>query len=116
MTETYVKICGLLLALMMGFAAPGQAGVSVLANGFATVPSDTPALMQLADDGEDGSNGGGANLPVQPSEAASIAKSLVPGARVLKVNLLPSGVYAVTLRGDGKLTRVMVDGHTGAAN
>ena len=111
MTETCAKIGGLLLALMIALAAPGQAGLPVLASGLAVAQADVPVLLQLADDEDDGGN-----LPIKPSQAASIAKGLVPGARVLKVKLLPSGVYAVTLRGDGKLTRVMVDGQTGAAN
>ena len=54
-----------------------------------------------------------ANVAIQPSQAADIAQSVDPSARVIKVKLLPSGVYAVILKGDGKLTRVMVDAQTG---
>jgi hypothetical protein len=53
------------------------------------------------------------DISIRPREAARIARETVPGAKVLNVRLLPSGVYAVTLRGDGKLTRVMVDGRSG---
>lgn len=53
------------------------------------------------------------DVNIRPREAARIARQAVPGAKVLNVRLLPSGIYAVTLRGDGKLTRVMVDGRSG---
>ena len=53
-------------------------------------------------------------FPVPPSEAAMIAKDSVPGSKVLNVKLLPSGVYAVTLKVGGSVTRVMVDATTGA--
>ncbi len=58
-----------------------------------------------------GLDGGG--LSIRPREAAQIARQAVPGAKVLNVKLLPSGIYAVTLRGGGRLTRVMVDGRSG---
>lgn len=51
--------------------------------------------------------------PVSEDEAASIAKDQTPGARVLKVKLLKSGVYAVTLKDGGNVSRVMVDATTG---
>lgn len=50
---------------------------------------------------------------VSASEAASIARDSVPGSKVLKVELLPNGVYAVTLKDAGNVTRVMVDATTG---
>ena len=53
-------------------------------------------------------------FPVAPSEAAVIAKDSVPGSTVLSVKLLPSGVYAVTLKVGGSVTRVMVDATSGA--
>ena len=52
--------------------------------------------------------------PVAPSEAAGIAMDSVPGSRVLSVKLLPSGVYAVTLKVGGSVTRVMVDATSGS--
>jgi uncharacterized membrane protein YkoI len=51
---------------------------------------------------------------ISPGEAADIAQSAVPGSRVLKVKLLPSGVYAVTLKTDDRVERVMVDAQSGA--
>jgi uncharacterized membrane protein YkoI len=53
-------------------------------------------------------------FPIAPSEAAVIAKDSVPGSKVLNVKLLPSGVYAVTLKVGGSVTRVMVDATSGA--
>ena len=53
-------------------------------------------------------------FPIAPSEAAIIAKDSVPGSKVLNVKLLPSGVYAVTLKVGGSVTRVMVDATSGA--
>ncbi len=53
-------------------------------------------------------------FPVAPSEAAMIAKDSVPGSKVLNVKLLPSGVYAVTLKVGGSVTRVMVDATSGS--
>jgi hypothetical protein len=57
---------------------------------------------------------GGARLEIRPRQAAAIARDAYPGTRVLRVRLLPNGIYAVTLRGQGRLVRVMVDGRTGA--
>ena len=54
-----------------------------------------------------------ADYPISASQAASIAQDTVPGSKVLKVKLLPSGVYAVTLKESGNVSRVMVDAETG---
>jgi uncharacterized membrane protein YkoI len=51
---------------------------------------------------------------IAPSEAAAIAQDAVPGAKVLRVRLLPSGVYAVTLRAKGSVIRVMVSAEDGS--
>lgn len=75
--------------------------------------SDTMDLAQAEDDGGAYDSPVDEALTIRPREAARIARQMVPGAKVLNVRLLPSGVYAVTLRGDGQLTRVMVDGRTG---
>lgn len=74
-----------------------------------------PGMLELAQSDEGGfeEDGGSGGVSIRPREAARIAKSAYPGSKVLKVKLLPSGVYAVTLRGDGELTRVMVDGESG---
>ena len=52
--------------------------------------------------------------PIHQAEAAMIAKSANPGATVLSVKLLPSGVYAVTLKVGGSVRQVMVDATTGS--
>jgi uncharacterized membrane protein YkoI len=62
---------------------------------------------------EDGGYGGGEEYPVSPAEAASIAKQSWPGAKVIRVQLLKSGVYAVTLKQGGEVARVLVDASTG---
>ena len=51
--------------------------------------------------------------PISEAEAAAIAQSTEPYAKVLKVKLLQSGVYAVTLKDRGNVSRVMVDATTG---
>ena len=66
----------------------------------------TSAFIQMADNS--------ANYPIQPSEAASIARDAYPDAKVLNVKLLPNGVYAVTLKQGGSVSRVMVDATSGA--
>jgi uncharacterized membrane protein YkoI len=76
-----------------------------------STPLSTPAyaetpLMQLAQDSS--------QYPIQPSEAANIARDSNPGSKVLNVKLLPSGVYAVTLKVGGSVSRVMVDATSGA--
>jgi uncharacterized membrane protein YkoI len=53
-------------------------------------------------------------FPVSAADAADIARGTMPGSKVLKVQLLPSGVYAVTLKDGGNVSRVMVDATTGA--
>ena len=57
-----------------------------------------------------------AQYPIRPSEAAMIAKDANPDSKVLGVKLLPSGTYAVTLKVDGSVSRVMVDATSGAIN
>jgi hypothetical protein len=91
--KSWVLACT--LSLFMGVSAPVQAAVPA--------PS---GLIQLAQDAE--------QYPIRPSEAAMIAKDANPDAKVLGVKLLPSGVYAVTLKVGGSVTRVMVDATSGA--
>jgi uncharacterized membrane protein YkoI len=67
-------------------------------------------VSQYADENQDYGNG---NYAVTPSQAASIAKDTWPGAKVLRVQLLPSGVYAVTLKQGGEVSRVLVDATSG---
>ncbi len=56
---------------------------------------------------------GSSDYAVSPSQAAYIAKQTWPGAKVLRVQLLPSGVYAVTLKQGGQVSRVLVDATSG---
>ena len=53
---------------------------------------------------------------IRPSQAAAIAQIQVPYSKVVKVKLLPSGDYAVTLVADGSVTKVIVDGQDGSAD
>jgi uncharacterized membrane protein YkoI len=69
--------------------------------------NDTYELSQSYDD--DSSQ----EFPITEADAADIAQSQYPGARVLMVRLLPSGVYAVTLKEGGKVYRVRVDAKYG---
>jgi hypothetical protein len=54
------------------------------------------------------------NVRIKPSQAAAIAQSQVPYSKVVKVMLLPSGIYAVTLVAKGNVTRVLVSGQDGS--
>jgi uncharacterized membrane protein YkoI len=63
-------------------------------------------LIQIAEDS--------AQFAIQPSEAAAIARDANPDSKVLNVKLLPNGVYAVTLKIGGSVSRVMVDATSGA--
>jgi uncharacterized membrane protein YkoI len=77
--------------------------IEIILNAAETAP-------QLADYA-DGDNAGAA---ISESEAADIAQSANPGAKVLKVKLLRRSTYAVTLKAGGNVFRVMVDAKTGA--
>lgn len=70
--------------------------------------NDTYELSQ-SESYEDGAE----EFPITEADAADIAQSQYPGARVLMVRLLPSGVYAVTLKEGGKVYRVRVSAKTG---
>ena len=81
---------------------------SILTGGVSSVNAQavSTTFIQLVEDvGE---------FPIAPSQAAVIARDSVPGSKVLNVKLLPSGVYAVTLKVGGSVTRVMVDATSGA--
>lgn len=55
------------------------------------------------------------NLPlIKPSQALIIAQRMVPNSKGIDVKLLPGGNYAVTLRRNNQLQRVIIDGDTGA--
>ena len=105
-----------MVALLLALSTPAFAGRKqvVLDLGY-LAPLGSIHIAQGDVDGSSYDTGGvgGVDVSIRPREAARIAKRSMPGSRVLKVKLLPSGIYAVTLRGNGELTRVMVDGQTG---
>jgi hypothetical protein len=90
---------GLIVLVAFGLAGPALA--KPLANPAARA-SDFFELTQSRD------------VAISPAEAADIAEQALPGFRVIRVKLLPSGVYAVTLKANGEVQRVMVDAETGA--
>lgn len=51
---------------------------------------------------------------IKPGQALIIAQRLVPNSKGIGVKLLPGGNYAVTLRRNNQLQRVIIDGDTGA--
>jgi hypothetical protein len=54
------------------------------------------------------------SLPlIKPSQALIIAQRLLPNSKGIGVKLLPSGNYAVTLRQNDRLQRMIIDGDTG---
>jgi uncharacterized membrane protein YkoI len=93
--KSWIIVC--LLSLGCGVSLPLHASAQT-----------AETFMQLAQDA--------AQFPIRPSEAALIAKDANPDSKVLNVKLLPSGVYAVTLKIGGSVARVMVDATTGAIN
>ena len=123
MTNVFARICIVALALLVS-ASLAEAGsrkrvdFKAFMGALTAQPEiSSPGQFQIAqENGDYGDENGGGNLPISARQAAAIAKSTVPGARVLKVKPLSSGDYAVTLKGDGKLTRVIVNGYTGAVN
>ncbi len=92
-----VKVIVIALGLMLSCAGAQSKNVAVF---------DSQTQIQVAQDSGD--------YPIAPSEAANIAKDAYPGSKVLNVKLLPSGVYAVTLKNGGSVSRVMVDATSGA--
>ena len=53
---------------------------------------------------------------IPPSQAAAIAQGQVPDSKVVKVKLLPGGLYAVTLVTNGKVSKIIVNGVDGSVN
>jgi uncharacterized membrane protein YkoI len=108
--------CGVVL-MLLGLVGPALAASSPVQTQALQLtfeqPSDAIVLAQADDDPYSDPGSDTATTTIRPREAAMIAKDAYPGSRVLKVKLLPSGLYAVTLRGQGRLTRVMVDAESG---
>ncbi len=55
-------------------------------------------------------------VKIRPSQAAAIAQGQISNSTVVGVKLLPSGIYAVTLRTDTNVARIMVSGEDGSIN
>lgn len=102
-------IAGAVGILMLGFLGFSQAAcaqpVGQIPAFVETLESQGESPKPIQSQGE---------FPVSAAEAAQIARGSVPGSKVLKVQLLPSGVYAVTLKDGGNVSRVMVDATTGS--
>jgi uncharacterized membrane protein YkoI len=106
MKKTGAFLVGL-LAIGLAFSVSAEAGQFRLGHKYKQIQ-----ISQYAGEAEtDGYSIG--SYAVSPSEAASIAKDTWPGAKVLRVQLLPSGVYAVTLKQGGEVSRVLVDATSG---
>jgi uncharacterized membrane protein YkoI len=102
-------ILALVLASGLWSVSPALAGKFRL--GHKVYAYEQSQLSQYADEND---GYGNSDFPVSPSEAASIARQSWPGAKVLRVQLLPSGIYAVTLKQRGEVSRVMVDATSGS--
>jgi uncharacterized membrane protein YkoI len=106
MMKTGAFLVGL-MAFGLVFGSSAEAGRFRLGHGY-----DQFQVSQYADESQQDGGGSGA-YAISPSEAASIARGTWPGAKVLRVQLLPSGVYAVTLKQGGEVSRVLVDANSG---
>jgi uncharacterized membrane protein YkoI len=96
------------------FAVSADAGQFRLKQKYGRAMANDFHVSQLSDDNADqGNDFGKGDFAVSPSQAASIAKRSWPGSKVLRVQLLPSGVYAVTLKQGGEVSRVLVDANSG---
>jgi hypothetical protein len=93
------------LALLMGLSLPAAAAKFTDLTILAAASTDADMTIQVAE---------GDEYAISEGQAADIALATQPEAKVIKVKLLPSGVYAVTLKEGGNVTRVMVDANSGA--
>jgi uncharacterized membrane protein YkoI len=97
------------LVLSLAFAGSAEAGRVRFGHNCQRIQ-----IAQYAGENQGYGNGSeSGSYSVSPSQAASIAKSTWPGSKVLRVQLLPSGVYAVTLKQGGEVSRVLVDATSG---
>lgn len=112
MTKKSGAILATILALGLWGVSPAMAGKFRLGHKiYAYEQSEYSQRSQYADENDGYSNG---DYPVSPTEAAAIARGSWPGAKVLRVQLLPSGIYAVTLKQRGEVSRVLVDATSGS--
>jgi Peptidase propeptide and YPEB domain len=108
MKKTGAFLAGL-MALGLVTAGPAEAGRVRFGHS-----CNRMQLAQYAGDSNGyNQNDNSGSYYISPSQAASIAKGTWPGAKVLRVQLLPSGVYAVTLKQGGEVSRVLVDATSG---
>lgn len=112
LTTKFGTVIGLMAALLVSATVLADSADAARLK-FRHLIQPLPVIELAQSDEFTDEDSGSGNVSIRPREAARIAKSAYPGSKVLKVKLLPSGVYAVTLRGDGELTRVMVDGESG---
>jgi uncharacterized membrane protein YkoI len=94
-------------------AAAAESGQFTLGHKFNQFQTEYDYGYELAQYAGEEDGYGGEEYPISPSQAASIAKESWPGAKVIRVQLLKSGVYAVTLKRGGEVSRVRVDATTG---
>jgi uncharacterized membrane protein YkoI len=92
------------LTLLMAFGLQAQAASVNDVAVDAVMMEDADGSFQVAE----------GDAAISEGQAADIALSTQPSAKVIKVKLLPTGVYAVTLKEGGNVTRVMVDANSGA--
>jgi hypothetical protein len=102
---------GTMVAAGLMLALAAEAGQFRLGHKYGISDAEEYQLSQNYDDNSSDGYGGGAS--VSPSQAASIAKRSWPGSKVLRVRLLPSGVYAVTLKQGGEVAIINVDASSG---
>ena len=104
--KTIAGAVGVLMLGILGFSQTACAQPVRLIPAFEqSLKDEADGLQLMQSQGE---------FPVSAAEAADIARGATPGSKVLKVQLLPSGVYAVTLKEGDNVSRVMVDATTGA--
>jgi uncharacterized lipoprotein len=104
--KTIAGAVGILMLSILGFSQGACAQPITQIPAFVdALESKAAGLQSMQSEGE---------YPVSAADAADIARSSIPGSKVLKVKLLPSGVYAVTLKDGDNVSRVMVDATTGS--
>jgi uncharacterized membrane protein YkoI len=113
MRKTGAFFVGLVLAGFFAGAATADTGRFTLGHKYNQFQPEYDGGYELAQYAGEEDGYGGEAYPISPSQAASIAKDSWPGAKVIRVQLLKSGVYAVTLKQGGEVSRVMVDATTG---
>jgi DNA gyrase inhibitor GyrI len=95
--------------------AAGEAAMTQTPNQFQQRTQIQPKLQTPRFTAKTQTPSRGPDMPlIKPSQALIIAQRLVPDSKGIGVKLLPGGNYAVTLRRNNQLQRVIIDGDTGA--